>query len=775
GQLDFSEIRKLALEHRPKMIIAGYSAYPWAIDWGAFREIADELNNGCILLADISHPSGLVVAGEFPSPIGIADVTMTTTHKTLCGPRGALLLTTEKAKADAIDFAVFPGEQGGPHINNILAKAVAFKLARSDAFRAMQKAIKENARYLADKLVEKGLKLAYGGTESHLFLLDLKNLKGPHNYTMRGEVASRILDLCGITLNKNTIAGDTNAAHPSAIRIGTTWITQRGFGKAELDRLAELIHQTLTKAVPFHYIGPSADLGRAKIDFKVMEQVKAGVKELLEGVKPAFPDGHPLYPHYSMPSSKRFGSALTAEVRSAGAEMIEVHGKEFPNTFEGKDREVAFAKEKAVLADLSQSPLIEISGERAENFLNDVLTLNVRTLQPGQCRRAFMLDPEGSKLAGLCISREERDETGFDRFRLAINSEQGDEVLAWLRGLSDGYILFDKNDIFKKAEGPVVVTSLSTSAKPEQRRVRMAVLGPHAREIIGEALPEALSLEQGRFIHVDCGGTAIQLVQPEKYFGVGGFEIQLHPRQAPGLWETLLKRGKSAIKPIGRAALLALADGCSDDGDTPAAMALLERYPGCFDLTKPYFIGRAALPNAEARKSYVYKPEKKPLKRTPLYEQHLALGAKKFMAPFAGWEMPVWYTRVSDEHQAVRTKAGLFDVSHMGVFEVTGPNATRFLDLIATNYVVRMADGQAQYNYLLYPDGSVVDDIMIYRLNPRNYQVVCNAANEDKVLDWVNAVNSGEIQIDLDNPGARVEAPAVIRNLKDPAVGKDRS
>ncbi|MHC4943267.1 MAG: glycine cleavage system aminomethyltransferase GcvT [Planctomycetota bacterium] len=773
GKLDFSEIRKIALEHKPKMIIAGYSAYPWAIDWAAFKEIAEELKNGCILLADISHPSGLVVAGQFPSPIGIADVTMTTTHKTLCGPRGALILSTDKCKADAIDFTVFPGEQGGPHINSILAQAVAFKLGMTESFQRMQKKIKENALYLSEKMKELGIKLAYGGTDSHLFLLDLKTLKGPHNYSLRGEVASRILDLCGITLNKNTIAGDTNAAHPTAIRIGTTWITQRGFGKTELDRLAELIHKALTEAVPYHYIGPAADLGRAKIEYKVMEEIKAGVQELLDGVKPDLPEGHPLYPHYSMPAAKRFGSALSAELEKAGAEMKERDGRKLPESFEGREAEAAFAGEKAVLADLSQSPLIEISGERAENFLHDVLTLNVRKMTAGESRRAFMLNAEGKLFSSVTVTRFDRDKTGFDRFRLSINSDRGEEVLSWLRGLSDGYILFDLDDVFKKAEGPVVVASLSTSASPEHRRVRLAVLGPKAPEIVAETIPEAASLEEGHFIHVDCGGTAILVARPEGLFGVGGYEIQLHPRQTPGLWNTLLERGKSAIKPIGRAALRVLLKEGVDTTDQPYAPVLLERFPECFDLNKPYFIGRQTLPKSEALPEYEYKPEEKPLKRTPLYEEHLKLGAKKFMAPFAGWEMPVWYTRVSDEHHAVRTTAGLFDVAHMGVFEVTGPNATRFLDLIATNYVVRMVDGQAQYNYLLYPDGTVVDDIMIYKLNSENYQVVCNAANEDKVLDWVHAVNSGEVQIDKDNPGTRIEEPAVVRSLKDPATGKD--
>jgi len=770
GKLDYNEIRKIALEHKPKMIIAGYSAYPWSIDWAAFKNIADELDNGCVLLADISHPSGLVIAGAFPSPIGIADVTMTTTHKTLCGPRGALLLTTEKCKSDAIDFAVFPGEQGGPHVNNILAKAVAFKLALTEDFQQMQLKIRDNALYLSEKLKEKGFKLAYGGTASHLFLLDLKNMKGPHNFTLRGEVASRILDICGITLNKNTIAGDTNAAHPSAIRIGTTWITQRGFGEPELDRLAQLIHMALSNAVPFHYIGPSNDLARARIDFKIMEEVKAGVQELLMGVKPEFPEEHPLYPHYSMPKAIRFGSVLKDELKAAGAKTVEINGRNLPAKFKGKDSETKAAKEKAVLAELSHHPLIEIAGERAANFLQDVLTCNVRTMKEGECRNSFMLDSDGKLLASLTVLRGERDETGFDFYRLSVNSENGDEILSWLRGLSDGYVLFDKNDIYKKPEGPVVVRSLRTSSLPEERRIRLALIGPKAGAILKDILPESAALEEGGFIDVDCGGTALLLSKPINFFGSTGFDIHLHPMQAPGLWKAIVERGRDeGMEFIGSEAIQTLLD----EKDNPDASILLERSLEAFDLQKPYFLGRSSLPEAESLKEYKYIPEDTPLKRTAMFEEHKKHGSKDFLVPFAGWEMPVWYTRVSDEHRAVRTTAGLFDVAHMGVFEVTGPNATRFLDAITTNYVVRMIDGQAQYNYLLYPDGSVVDDIMIYRLAWDNYQVVCNASNEDKVLDWVNTVNSGEYIIDLNHKGACIEGKANIRNLKDPSSGAD--
>ena len=175
GKLDYDEIRDLARRQRPKMIIAGFTSYTWAPDWQLFAEIAHEV--GAVLLADISHPAGMATAGAYPNPIGIADVVTCTTHKTLCGPRGAIIMTTDEDLAKRIDMAVFPGEQGGPHTQKFAAMAVAFKIAGTDEFKRMMHRIKENAAALADGLTKRGLKLAYGGTDTHFCMLDLNSVK----------------------------------------------------------------------------------------------------------------------------------------------------------------------------------------------------------------------------------------------------------------------------------------------------------------------------------------------------------------------------------------------------------------------------------------------------------------------------------------------------------------------------------------------------------------------------------------------------------------------
>jgi glycine hydroxymethyltransferase len=230
-------MRRLAEAHRPKLLIGGFTSYPWRPDWYRFREIADEI--GALLLADIAHAAGLVVGDAYPNPVGIADVVTFTTHKTLCGPRGAVILSTDERIARRIDRAVFPGLQGGPHVNKMAAIAVAMHLARTAAFADLQRKVVANAAHLGDALVRRGLTLAYGGTDTHMLLLDLRPLG------LTGKLAARVLDSAGIVCNRNVIPGDRDGADAHGVRLGTPWVTQRGMGRGEMDALAEVVAQVL--------------------------------------------------------------------------------------------------------------------------------------------------------------------------------------------------------------------------------------------------------------------------------------------------------------------------------------------------------------------------------------------------------------------------------------------------------------------------------------------------------------------------------------------------
>jgi glycine hydroxymethyltransferase len=238
GYIDMDEVRSLALQHKPKMIVAGFSAYSRNAEWKKFKEIADEV--GALTMADIAHVAGLIAAGVIDSPVPYFDIVTTTTHKTLRGPRGAMIMCKEKF-AKAIDRAVFPGLQGGPHEHIIAGKAVAFKEALEPAFKDYAAQIIKNARTMADELTKKGFRIISGGTDNHLMLIDLSNK------SLTGKQAQEALDKAGITCNKNTIPFETRSPmDPSGIRLGTPAITTRGMKEAEMVKIAAWIDRAVT-------------------------------------------------------------------------------------------------------------------------------------------------------------------------------------------------------------------------------------------------------------------------------------------------------------------------------------------------------------------------------------------------------------------------------------------------------------------------------------------------------------------------------------------------
>ena len=238
GRIDYDEVEALALEHKPKLILAGASAYPREIDFKRFREIADKV--GAIFMVDMAHIAGLVAAGLHQNPVEYADIVTTTTHKTLRGPRGGLILCKEKY-AKAIDKAIFPGYQGGPLMHVIAGKAVCFGEALKPEFKEYQKQIVKNAKVLAEELIKHGFNLVSGGTDNHLILIDLRNKK------ITGKELEERLDEVGITVNKNAVPFDTEKpAITSGIRIGTPAVTTRGFKEEEMVEIANLIDLVVT-------------------------------------------------------------------------------------------------------------------------------------------------------------------------------------------------------------------------------------------------------------------------------------------------------------------------------------------------------------------------------------------------------------------------------------------------------------------------------------------------------------------------------------------------
>ncbi|MEP7287754.1 MAG: serine hydroxymethyltransferase [Chloroflexota bacterium] len=623
--LDYDNMHVQALLHHPKIIIGGYSSYPWSPDWARMREIADEC--GALLMADIAHVAGLVIAGVYPSPVGIADIVTFTSHKTLGGPRGAVILTHRADLAKKLDRGVFPGEQGGPHVHAIAALAVAFKLAATPQFKALQVQIVQNAKRLAEKLTEGGLRVVHGGTDTHLLNVDLKPIVGVDGTRLSGDMGARLLELVGITCNRNTLPSDDSAARPSGIRLGTPWITQRGFKESEIDRLAEIIAMVLTNAKPFSYEGKGGKAdARAKLDYAVLHDARASVDQLAE---------------------------------QAGRDYdLPVVGTELPQP----------GRSHFAMIYQTGAAVLEIRGAESSHFLDYALTSDVYLLKVGESQPTCLLYPDATVAADALI---EHVSEGSYHLHLSSNAA---EVLNWLQSLSDGFVIHDPLDLYGKIPGPVAIRVLDG--------------------VVPQAVPDhAMAFATGKGYFVGING---------------------------------------------------------------------EHYAGAKRDPLPQFTW--------------IEPTDAPIKTTPLHTLHKdILGAK--MVPFAGYDMPVWYTSVSDEHAAVRTSAGLFDVTHMGVWEVSGPASEVFLNGITANDIFALEPGQAHYSYLLDIDGTPFDDIYVYRLEAEKFMIVVNASNNDKDWAWVNAVHAGSAMIDPARPAARLlthSADVTLRDLRDPASGKDR-
>lgn len=421
--LDYDEIYATAMREKPKMIIAGFTSYPIAPDFKKFREIADAC--GAYLLADISHTAGLAVAGEYPNPVGIAHVTTFTTHKTLLGPRGAVIVTTDPELAKKIDRAVFPGMQGGPHMNKVAGIAVAFKLAVTPQFKALQQQIAKNAKALAAGFQKEGLRVVHGGTNTHMVILDTKSVKW-NGQPLMGDAAARIVDMANIVCNRNTIPGDRDATRPSALRFGTTWVTQRGLKENDMSEISSVVGDVVKTARPFTLTTAKGALQfRAKVDFDALVN---GAERI---------------------------SALCAKA----GEDVAVPRDSYPHVWESIERlEIGDSRlnghaQNSLISNLQS---LEISGEHARAFVHSAFTSDVAALLAEETQPSWLLERDGKPMSPaivLCLG---------DRYRVAVPNDKLSRVARWLRALSDGYVIFDEADPQAKMPGPVVVKQVSS-------------------------------------------------------------------------------------------------------------------------------------------------------------------------------------------------------------------------------------------------------------------------------------------------------------------------
>ncbi|NUM34631.1 MAG: glycine cleavage system aminomethyltransferase GcvT [Candidatus Brocadiae bacterium] len=758
GKMNYDAIRTLAKEHKPKMIIAGASAYPWDINWQLLREIADEVK--AFLFADIAHPSGLVAAGLFSNPVGYAHAVAMTTHKTLCGPRGAIIISTDEEIARKIDNAVFPGEQGGPHINTIAALAVAFKIAASQEFRNLMKRVVENAAALAEGIQKRGLEIAYNGTSTHLCLVNLRTIPNLAGYALKGDIAAHILDLCGITCNKNTIPGDITSGDSSAIRLGTTWLSQLGMGTAEMDKIAEMIVRVLSNIKTFSVETASGEHGRGKIHNDIVAQTRSDVESLLK--KEYYPET-PLYPHYYHPKS-----SFTRRSEQKGNTIVR-NGIELVLDF-GKEQEF---QSPAALLHTCENGLLEIVGERAQSFVSQVVSGNLENLKTNQGIRTFLLDEKAKPLADVHLFSLPKTQEGFYRLWMVTPPESRESVKTWLRDLSDGFITFDESCIYNKIDGPVVVEDLFESL---EGLTVLTLTGTKVSAILDKVESGLSNMPCFTLKPISLGDVKATIAKTSFAQNQCIYEIYTRQKDIRTLVESLKKLSENTLVESGYALYDRLRKEAGLCFDAISAQELLQKFPGFFDFQKPYFIGQKALmPLASIRgskKEHDLKLYDGEPRKTCLSEEHKKLTSRA-LVPFAGWMMPILYTSILDEHKAVRETAGLFDVSHMGVIEFSGEGSSRFLDLVSTNYVTRMRPGQSQYSYLLDPSGKVIDDIMIYCRALDRFMVVINASNAEKDYNWLKAVLNREAIISKEYPYLECDVKPALRDLKDVQFGKD--
>jgi glycine hydroxymethyltransferase len=530
-----------------------------------------------------------------------------------------VLLTTDAAIAKKIDKAVFPGEQGGPHVNVFAGLALTFKLAQTKQFKKLQAQTIKNAQAMADQFKKRGLRVPFGGTDCHMLNVDCSSVIGEDGTKLSGDQAARILDIVGVVVNRNTIPGDKSAAAPSGIRLGTPWITQRGFDEKKTRELADIMADVLLACAP-HSVDTvkKGKQRRAKLDFNVLNDAKLKVRVLAEKAGIDFRPTKSGYPHFYY----------------------------IDDTVKGRDTAV-----------------FDLSGPRVRQVLDYAASSDLSALKPKQSQATTLDTPKGVVKCAL---------VNVDNlsYQLVVPVKKAALVGTWLRDLSDGYTSFkldgEKDFSAKRMPGPFAVS------QTRKARVRNA-------------------------------------------------------------WPA---KGKAV----------------SQD--------------------KPYFIGISSEVQNEALPPFQWNDAdaEGELKKTALNQVHRDAGGR--MVPFAGWEMPVQYTGIFEEHLATRNAAGLFDVSHMGVYDVRGADAASFLDTVCGNDCGGLQPGESLYSHFLTPDADVIDDTLVYRRGWDNYLVVVNASNDDKDRTWLESVRDGKVRIDNGRPWARTYGyNAEIRNLRDPKAG----
>lgn len=751
-QLDYNQIRDLAQHYCPKLIVGGASSYPWAIDWKKFRQIAEETEPRPYILADISHPAGLVIAGLIPNPIGYADVVTFTTHKTLCGPKGAAILSTDHTIAQSIDRAVFPGLQSAPVFQQIVALAVAFEIARTQEFKLLQNKIAENARLFYQHLAYLGIPIAFGGTNTHIVVADVGKIPIFTKQRLSGEVVTRILERIGITCSSTTIPGDRHAALASGIRLGTTWISQLGYGETEVRELASIIAEICKGIKPYRYFGLRRETLGGKVREELLRSASKRVREILKKSSEHVPGTSPQ-------KAREGGNYGEAQFIAP----LQAHP----------------ATGKVEIWDLRNwSEALIVTGERATNFLQSIISRDIFDLKKGEVIPALVLKPNGEKRLNVLVCALPGEP--HPRFLLVFQRNPETNFCDWLHMLSDGHVEVERGDPFITIDGPVIIKGVDSWYFDQAAMGEVLLAGDEALSLLGGTL-EVGNSRSLRVVEIPFGGHTLFGIRTLTAHNTAIWKIIGTQPILSELLAILSKKYQVRTpddaqtraelfggKPEIVSSVLAFA--ASGTGIEPGVDALIT-------YNKPYFIGQTALPKKagldkkrfsfDKMDSWIARVAQAPgnsSKPSPFSSCHEASGA--IFTEFADFQLPLYYTSADQEHQHVRKYAGLFDLSYKVLLGFRGQGSERFLDLALTEHIPQLRAGGSCRACILRPEGPIISHCILYRVASDYFIMELDPFKAQMVESWLRAVAARDVMIDPARPGIEVDRSCSITNLR---------
>jgi glycine/serine hydroxymethyltransferase/glycine cleavage system aminomethyltransferase T len=732
-QIDYQQIQDLALKYKPRLIIGGASSYPWAFEWKKLRQIAQEVSPSPYILADISHPAGLIVAGVIPNPIGYADVVTFTTYKTLCGPRGAAILWTDPALSEAINRSVFPGIQSSPIFQQIVALAVAFQVARTEPFKGLQRKIAENARLLASHLEQQDIPIAFGGTNTHIVVANVRKLATSSGNPLYGAVVAQILEKIGITCNSNLVPGDKNVSLASGIRLGTTWLSQLGYAENDIGEVAAIIARVCKGIRLFDSLNSRKKVPQGKIRAEVFLSERQHVMDILARTQ----------------TSRRF-SLVSLEENDRHVRCIHLQDGD--------------------IWDLTHATgVLLVRGEHARNFLQQILTADLYLLNAGNVLSAQAWYVPRQTWFQVLVCAIPVAAQHHSHYLLVYEAAAAPHFADWLCLLSDGWGEIEHDDLELVLDGPVVIKGAAIwQTGTDQPMGEVLLPGSQAQKLFlnlcGGRIDPSLSVQVITYRQEECYGIAIEGDNTEIAWKLIG--------SYPALSELIGFLSTEASDPAQKIP-------ARDDSDyfrqhilkyAHANRGSFSREENPSVARKPYLVGYTVPSQIEHVDKAAFSfdeiaSDAERAQPSPISHLHKKRGAVFLTS--GPWKMPAVYTSVDAEYEAMQRSVGLLDLSDTMLLAFEGEGAARFLDLVLTERISHLDPGDSCYTFLLSPYGRVLTDCTLYCVETDFFLMKSSSDRSSAIEAWLKAVTERTAILDFSQSTKEIDATCSIQNLKD--------